>query len=121
MARWRSVVGLPEVLFDNIGRPLRSLLVVQTRECVQVTSSGSRDGCGYGGRLGGPLEDPTARLCRVPGRSLAGGRARGSRSLSGVHSRVLEDSDPKVATATGFHFWHQRSKSLEHKVLVCRV
>ena len=80
MVRWRSDVGLPEVLFDNSRRPLRSLLVVQTRECVQAPSSGSRDGRGYGGRpavrFGGPLEDPTARLCRVPGRSLAGGQPK---------------------------------------------
>jgi len=82
MARGRSAVGLPEVLFDNSRRPLWSLFIVQNRECVEVPSSGSRDGRGYGGRpavrLGGPLEDPTARLCRVPRRSLARGRARGS-------------------------------------------
>jgi len=114
LARWRSAVGLPEVLFDNSRRPLRSLLIVQTGECVEVPSLGSTDGRGYGGqpavRLGGPFEDPTARLCRVPGRSLAGGRARGSRSLSGAHSRVFEDSDSELATVTGVLFWHQLSK-----------
>jgi len=110
LARWRPAVGLPEVLFDNSRRPLRSLVIVQIRECVEVPSSGSRDGRRYDRRpavrLGGPLEDPTARLCRIPGRSLAGGRARGSRSLSGVHSRALKGSDPEVATVTGVHFLH---------------